>query len=420
VTLSQKELQRVKVIENAVQGRLTTARAAELLQLSERQVKRLKSVYEDRDAAWVHHGNTGREPANTLDQEVRQKVLDLARGKYVGFNDSHLHEKLTKAEGLQLSRPSVRRILREAGLRSPRKRRPPKYRSRRERRPQEGMLLQLDASRHDWLESRGPSLTLFGFADDATNRIPVAHFQFEHEDSAGYLRLFRNLVETAGVPLAIYRDQHGTMQRNDKNWSVAEQLAGRQFPTQVGRALEEMGIEAVVARSPQAKGRIERTWRTLQDRLTSELRLAQAATLDQANTVLARFLADYNLQFVKPAARSGVAWRKLDSRLDLNYIFSLRYERKVGNDHVIAALPNMPVQLPRPASGLGYAGKKVEVCQQPNGDFHIYLDRHLLHVEPATPDAPPVRAHPFRRSTGPRKKKPAKIYTLGGRPALRH
>ena len=181
--------------------------------------------------------------------------------------------------------------------------------------------------------------------------------------------------------------------------------------------MEEMGIEAVVARSPQAKGRVERTWRTFQDRLTSELRLAGAATLEQAQAVLARFLTEYNQQFAKPARQTSLAWRKLDSRLDLDYIFSLRYERVVGKDHVIAAVPDMPVQLPAPASGLGYAGKQVEVCHQPNGDFHIYLNRRLLHIEPASPDAGPVRAHPFRKHTGPQKKKPVRIYTLGGRPA---
>ena len=405
------------MIENAAHGRLTVSEAAELLQLSERQVKRLKVAYDPAGAKWVHHGNAGREPANALTEPIRQKVIELARGRYAGFNDSHLHEKLTQVEGLELSRPSVRRILRDAGIRSPQKRWPSKYRSRRERRAQEGMLLQVDASRHDWLEGRGPMLTLFGGVDDASNKVPSAHFQLESEDSAGYLRLFRHLVQSAGVPLAIYRDQHGTLQRNDKNWTVAEQLAGKQLPTQVGRALEEMGIGAVVARSPQAKGRIERTWRTFQDRLTSELRLARAASLEEANIVLVRFLVAYNQHFAKPARQSGVAWRKLDSRLDLDYIFSLRYERTVGKDHVIAAIPGMPVQLPAPPSGLGFAGKKVEVCHQPNGDFHIFLNRRLLHIEPAPPEAGPVRAHPFRKPTGPRKKKPVKIYNLGGRPA---
>ena len=417
--MSQKELQRIKVIENLVQGRLTVGQAAELLQLSKRQVKRLKRVYDASDPTWVHHGNHGRRPANAVPDQVQAQVIQLAQEKYAGLNDTHLHEKLVGSEGVELGRQTVRRILRQRGIQSPQKRRPSKYRSRRERRPQEGMLLQIDGSRHDWLEGRGPVLTLFGMVDDATNKMTAAHFQIEHEDSAGYLRLLRNQVETVGVPLAIYRDQHSTLQRNDKHWSLEEELAGRQLPTQVGRALEELGIEAIVARSPQAKGRIERTWRTFQDRLISELRLAGASTVEQANTVLVRFLADYNSRFAKTAAQSQPAWRKLDSRLDLNYIFSLRYERTVGKDHVIAALPGVSVQLPPLASGRGYAGKKAEVCQLPQGDLHIYLDRRLLHVEPADPDAGPVRASSMSRSKAPRKKKPVRIYQYAGRPAVR-
>ena len=368
---------------------------------------------------WVNHGNRGRTPAKALDAETRQQVLDLAQGKYAGFNDTHLHEKLTKVEGLKLSRPSVRRILREGKLGSPQKRRPPKYRSRRERREQEGMLLQLDGSRHDWLEGRGPHLTLLGFVDDATNQVPAAHYQLESENSAGYLRLFRSQVENIGIPWAIYRDQHSTLQRNDSHWSVAEQLAGHQFPTQVGRALQELGIEAIVARSPQAKGRIERTWRTFQDRLISELRLTKAATLEQATAVLSQFLAEYNVRFAKTATRAGAAYRKLDARLDLNYIFSLRYERTVGKDHVVTAIPGVTIQLPALPNGRGYTGKKVDVCHQPNGDFHVYLNRRLLHMEVASPDAGPVRAHAFRKSKPPLKKKPVRIYSYAGRPAIR-
>lgn len=416
--MSQKELQRLKVVGNAVEGRLSVAEAAELLQLSDRQVKRLKQDYNPTDAAWVHHGNHGRVPVNAIADDVRELIIGLAKGKYAGFNDSHLHEKLLKPEGFTLSRPSVRRILREAGIRSPQKRRPPKYRSRRERRPQEGMLLQVDGSRHDWLEERGPHLTLLGAVDDATNQVCAAHFQAGHEDSAGYLRLFRSQVESAGIPWAIYRDQHGTLQRNDKHWSLEEELAGKQFPTQVGRALEELGIEIIVARSPQAKGRIERTWRTFQDRLTSELRLHDSRNLEQANAILLPFLAEYNVRFGKAATRPVPVWRKLDSRLDLNYIFSLRYERTVGRDHVITAIPGVTIQLPPLASGRGYAGKTVAVCHQPNGDFHVYLDRRLLHIQPAA-DHSPVRAHDFRKSKAPHKKKPVRIYQFSGHPAMR-
>ena len=395
--MSQSELQRIKVIENAVQGRLTVSEAAGLLQISDRQVKRLKKKAKTESADWVHHGNVGRHPANAISTAIEARVVHLASGKYAGFNDTHLHQKLTQAEGLKLSRQSVRRILRKAGMASPQKRRAPKYRARRERRLQEGMMLQVDASRHDWLEDRGARLTLVGLADDATSKVPAARFQLEHEDAAGYLRLFRQLVTTVGIPLSIYRDQHGTMQRNDKHWSREEELAGRQFPTQVGRALEELGIESIAAHSPQAKGRIERTWRTFQDRLTSELRLAGARTLDEANRVLEPFLAGYNARFARPAASRAPAYRKLDTRLDLNYIFSLRYERVVGHDHVIGAIPGVKIQLPPLAGGRGYAGRKVEVCHQPDGSFHIYLDQRLLHIEAARLDAGPVRAHPVMK-----------------------
>lgn len=417
--MSQKELQRIKVVESAVEGRLSVAEAAELLQLSTRQVKRLKCDYNPASAVWVHHGNQNRPPPNAIALTLRSCIIDLANGKYVGFNDTHLQEKLTEVEGLGVSRASVRRILRAAGIRSPQKRRPPKYRSRRERRPQEGMLLQVDGSRHDWLEKRGPKLTLFGGVDDATNKVTSAHFQSEHEDSVGYLRLFRRQVETWGIPWAIYRDQHGTLQRNDKHWSLEEELAGQQFPTQVGRALEELGVEVIVARSAQAKGRIERTWRTFQDRLASELRLAGASNLEQANEVLTHFLSDYNVRFGKAATRPVPVWRKLDSRLDLDYIFSLRYERKVGNDHVITAIPGTTIQLPALANGRGYAGKMATVCHQPNGDFHVYLDRRLLHIEAARLDAGPVRAHEFRKTKAPHKKKPVRIYQFAGHPAVR-
>jgi len=417
VNLSQQQLQRVKVIENAVQGRMTVGEAAGLLDLSRRQVQRLKGRYQPGEPTWVYHGNQGRRPSNALSARVKRRVVELAKGKYAGFNDSHLQEKLTEQEGLRLSRQSVRRILRAAGRASPQRRRPRKYRARRERRPQRGMLLQVDASRHDWLEGRGPQLTLVGLIDDATGEVPVARFQLTPEDSAGYLRLFRCLVEQEGIPVAVYRDRHSTFQRNDEHWSLAEQLQGFQFPTQVGRALEELGITAITAYSPQAKGRIERLWRTFQDRLVSELRLAAVRTLEESNAVLVRSLPAHNRRFGKPPLCSGSAYRKLDRRLDLDYIFSLRDVRTVGQDHVLQVF-GRAVQLPALPSGRGYAGRKVEVCQQPNGDLRFYLDRRLLHQLPALPDADPVRAPNRHRRSSPPPKLPPKIYSYAGHPAL--
>src|SRR5450759_3516662 len=292
VTMSQQEFQRVKVIENAAGGRLSVREAARLLQLSERQVQRLKRRYQPDSIAWVRHGNRGRSMPWAVSVPQQQFILSLARGKYQGFNDSHLAEKLRAEENLTVSRETVRRILRGANLASPQKRRPRKYRSRRTPRPRFGMMALTDASRHAWLQARGPQLTLIGFQDDATGQILSAHFQLEAENTVGYLRALQAMITTYGVPLSLYRDCHSIFQRNDAHWIVAEQLAGKQSPTQLGHALEELGIQQIPAHSPQAKGRIERAWRTCQDRLVSELRLARACDLDSANPVLAGFCAD--------------------------------------------------------------------------------------------------------------------------------
>src|ERR1017187_4347247 len=245
VTMSQKEFQRVKVIENAAGGRLSVREASRLLQLSERQVQRLKRRYRPDSVDWVQHGNRGRGMPWAVAIPQKQLILTLARGKYQGFNDSHLTEKLCAEEGLSLSRETVRRILRAAQLASPQKRRPRKDRSRRTPRPRFGMMVLTDASRHDWLEGRGPTLTLIGFQDDATGQILAAHFQLEAENTVGYLRALHAMIATHGVPLSLYRDRHSIFQRNDTHWPLAAQLAGKQSPTQLGRALDELGIEQI-------------------------------------------------------------------------------------------------------------------------------------------------------------------------------
>ena len=417
VTLSQKELQRMRVIEKAVDGRLSVREAACLLQRSERQVQRLKRRFQPHSAAWVRHGNRGQTKPWALDPALRQRVVELARGKYAGFNDSHLQQKLVENEGLTLSRESVRRILRHAKRPSPQKRRPRQYRARRPRRPRFGMMLQGDASRHDWLQSRGPLLTLLGLVDDATSRIPAALFQLEAENSVGYFRCLRSLVTTHGIPLSLYRDRHSIFQRNDSHWTVAEQLAGHQLPTQVGRALEELGIQQIPAYSPQAKGRIERLWRTFQDRLISELRLANVCTLEHANHVLAHFLPDFERRFAVAATESVSDFRPLPRRLDLARCLSFRYQRVVARDHTVAWAGEI-FQLPPVAAPQGCAGKIVELSHQLDGSLRFYLGQTLLLTtqRPLREREEPTPAAP----TPARKRKPKmpRIYNLGGRPAL--
>jgi hypothetical protein len=344
-------------------------------------------------------------------------ILTLARSKYQGFNDSHRTEKLRDEENLSVSRETVRRILRAAKLASPQKRRPRKYRARRLPRPRCGMMALTDASGHDWLEGRGPTLTLLGFQDDATSKILAAHFQLEPENTVGYLRSLHAMVTTHGIPLSLYRDLHAIFQRNDPHWTLAEQLAGKQSPTQLGRALEELGIQQIPAHSPQAKGRIERVWRTCQDRLVSELRLAHATTLAEANAVLARFCDDYNQRFARPAAHTVSDFRSLPRRFDLARCLSLRYQRVVAADHTVT-LGGLAIALPPLPGARGYAGDTVELSHQLDGTLRVYRGDQLLLARPL-----PLEEHAPRRpasvTTAQKRKKPMpRIYNLSGRPAL--
>jgi transposase len=417
VTMSQKEFQRVRVIENAAGGRLSVREASCLLQLSERQVQRLKRRYRPDSVGWVQHGNRGRSMPWAVSLPQKQLILTLARGKYQGFNDSHLTEKLLAEENLTVSRETVRRILRAAKLSSPQKRRPRKYRSRRPPRPRFGMMALTDASRHDWLEGRGPVLTLIGFQDDATGQILAAHFQLEAENTVGYLRALHAMITAHGIPLSLYRDRHSIFQRNDSHWTLAEQLAGKQAPTQLGRALDELGIQQIPAYSPQAKGRIERAWRTCQDRLVSELRLAQAVTLEQANTVLARFCPDFNQRFARSASDAASDFRRLPRRFDLARCLSLHYQRVVAADHTVT-LGAQSIALPPLPGPRGYAGETVELSHQLDGVLRVYRGDALLLARPLT-----LEEHADRRPvhiTSAQKRKPSvpRIYNLSGRPAL--
>ena len=205
--MNASEQRRVVVLNQLESGSLVTREAAELLGLSERQVRRLRRGYGKQGADALVHGNRGRPAHNAVSAEIAQRVVELARTTYTGFNQQHLTEMLAEQESIQLSRPTVRRILAAAGISAPRRRRPPRHRRRRDRYAKEGMLLQLDASRHDWLEGRGPDLSLVGAVDDATGKVPWACFR-EQEDAYGYFQVMRKTVAKHGIPMAVYADRH--------------------------------------------------------------------------------------------------------------------------------------------------------------------------------------------------------------------
>lgn len=376
-TLSAKELQRVAVIEQCEKGSLACARAAALLSITPRHVKRLKVRYRQGGAAALAHASRGRPSHRRLPDRQRERILRLARTTYAGFNDHHLCEKLRERENLTLSRETLRRLLRRAGIASPRKRRQPAHRQRRLRSARQGEMVLLDASLHDWLEGRGPHLTALGLQDDATGKILAAEF-FPTETAEGYFCLLRRLLRRYGVPVAFYGDRHGIFVRNDDHWTIEEQLAGRRHPTQFGRALEQLGITFIAANSPQAKGRVERLWGVLQDRLVSELRLAGATDLDSANSVLQRFVADYNRRFARSPRDTQKAWRPAPRELDRICCFI--HERVVGHDNVVQ-WEGQRFQIPPQPRRFSFAGAKVQLYQGFDGRVALYYrDTRLAYT----------------------------------------
>ena len=377
LALSQKELQRVNVISSCAKGDMVCARAAELLSLSVRQVKRLKKPLREQGEAALAHANRGRPSPRRLPFRVRQAVIRLARTTYAGFNHHPLCEKLCEVEGFALSRESLRRLLRQAGVGSPRKRRAPVHRQRRLPSARQGELVQLDGSPHDWLEGRGPRLTALGMQDDATGKILAAQF-FPSESAAGYLALLRQRLRRHATPLAFYGEHSGSFVRNHDFWSGEEQLAGKPQPTQFGRALEQLGITFIAARSPQAKGCVEPLWGVLQDRLTRELRLAQACHLDSANAVLRIFLTDYNRRFAHRPREIQTAWRPAPENLDRICCFV--HHRVVSNDNIVQ-WEGQRSQIPQQARRFSFAGAKIHIYQALDGRVSLYyVDTRLQHT----------------------------------------
>jgi hypothetical protein len=252
------------------------------------------------------------------------------------------------------------------------------------------------------LEGRGPHLTLIASIDDATGKVPAAIFRLQ-EDAQGYFLMLRQVVEKMGLPLAVYHDRHGIFERHPlkQEPSLQEQLLGQEPTTQMGRLLKELGIKSIAARSPQAKGRIERLFGTFQDRLRSELRLARAKTLEEANRVLKAFLRRFNRRFAVPAAKPAVAYQSVPKERKLDEVFCFKYDRTVGADNVVA-LGNQRIQI-KPCNGRqSYYRARVEVHQRMDGSLGVYYQGQCLATQPAPMEAPVLRIQKRGRPSSPK------------------
>ena len=395
ISLSQKQLQRFHVMTMVAEEKINLGEAAELMKVSYRQAKRIKKKVEEKGANGLIHGNTGRAPGNQIPAETKEKVLDLSRKRYPSFNDRHFWEYLLEEEGIQIGRETVRTIRRQAGIPPKKKRRPRLHRKRRERMSQAGAMALWDGSPHRWFGPDQPPCCLMVAMDDAQGNILAARF-FPFEGTLGYLWLLREIVTRHGIPLSIYQDCHGSLKRNDDHWTLEEQLEGRQLPTQVGLALEALAIRPIFALSPQAKGRIERLFRTLQDRLGAELAKTGVKTLSEANRFLTAFLRRFNRRFRVAPKNPESAWRTVPSHVDLDRTISFQYAATVGLDNTVR-LGQIVIDIPPGPNRKSYAKAKVEARQLLDGSWKVYYQNTLIATHLSTALHEPLRALPKKR-----------------------
>lgn len=329
--MKPSELKRLEIIKQVQNGVIRQKSGAKLLQLSTRQVRRLKHKVLKEGIQGIIHGNRGRRSKRRLKESVKEKILVLRREKYTDFKPTFFAEKLKEDEGITVSRETLRNLLIIAGewqVRSKGK----KHRKWRERKECFGEMLQLDGSHHDWLEGRGPRMVLMKFIDDATSR-PFGRF-YEYEGTLPALDLTMRYVKKHGIPRQIYSDKHTTY-KAFREATVEEMLNNEEPKSEYKRIVESIGIVLINANSPQAKGRVERNFSTDQDRLVKELRLAGICSMDEANKFLETYWPKHARKFSVTPAKEQDMHAQIPEGINLKKLFRVRIERKVRNDNTI-------------------------------------------------------------------------------------
>ena len=383
--MGRRDARRLGVVKAAEAGRITNREAAAGLGLSVRQFRRLRGQVRERGEEGIVHGNRGRPSPRRLSEPMRARVVALLTGP-VKLNDHHLADLLAEdvEDRIVVSPATVRRIRRELRLPPKRRRRPAQHRRRRGRKARRGELVLIDGSPFRWFDAQGPAWTLLGAIDDATSEILQLTLR-PTEDLHGYVTLLAGLLSTHGVPVALYGDRSGILVRNDKRWTLAEELAGEQRPTQFGRMLAELAVAFIPARSPQAKGRIERLWATLQDRLAAELRLRGIVTCEAAMAYLPGFITTHNRRLAVAPAETASAFRSPPR--DLERILGCVYDRVVARDNTVR-IPGRWVQVPPGPYRRSWHKARVEARELLDGRLLVLHPRHGMIAEQAAPPAP--------------------------------
>ena len=370
IAMSERDLQRIEVLSKVVAGRMTLVSAAHVLDLSERQIRRLLERMRTGGAASIRHKAIGRPSNNRISDGVRDYAMTLVRERYADFGPTLAAEKLAERDGLRVSRETLRGWMSEAGLWLSRKQRRT-FHQPRLRREAYGELVQIDGSAHRWFEDRGPPCSLLVFVDDATGRLMQLRF-VRSESAFTYFEALALYLERHGAPIAFYSDKHSVFRVAKKD------AKGGQGMTQFGRALCELNIEILCANSSQAKGRVERMNRTLQDRLVKELRLSGIDSMEAGNAFLPGFMEDYNARFAIVPARPDDLHRPLNLVPDrLAEILCKREQRYVGSQ-LTFSFERKRIMLEETEMTCGLVGRYVETYAYADGRLDVRWKGHSL------------------------------------------
>lgn len=373
-----RDARRLGQVEAARRGETTNRKAARVLGISVRQFVRLKKRVGEQGPRGLLHGNLGQPSSRRLEDKVRRSIETLLLHQEVRLNDCHVVD-LLEGQGVIVSDDSVRRVRIALGLRPVHARRPSLHHRRRERKEREGDMVLIDGSDHEWLGPQRPRLTLIGTIDDATGNVIALTFR-PSEDLHGYAVVLRDMLQRHGMPGILYGDRTGIAVRNDEHWTREEELEGRQLPPQFGRMLEELGIRYIAAGSPQAKGRIERLWRTLQDRLLKELALGGITTIEGAQAYLGGFIERFNRRFGCAPRGAKPSWQKPPRHYER--MLACRYQRVVRRDNIVT-LPGCTLQLPPGPHRRSHQGRRVEVRELLDGRILVHYRGDILLERPA-------------------------------------
>jgi len=332
IMVRQKELKRLHIIHKVIEGELAQVQAAEMISLSERQIRRIVRRIEGEGDAGIQHRSRGRQSSRKLPKKLADRLVALYKEKYKGFGPTLASEKLLEEDGIEVSKETVRSYLIAAGeWKKERKRKA--HRQWRARKEHCGEMLQMDGSVHDWFEGRGPKCVLMAYIDDATNRV-YGRF-YEYEGTIPAMDSFKRYIRKYGIPISVYFDRHKTY-KSPSEPTIEDEINGTEPLSEFGRALTELAVKLIHAYSPQAKGRIERQFNTLQDRLIKEMRLRGISTIEEANRFLEEsYWAAYNKKFMVKALHKEDLHRSVPKGLNLDRILCIRTEHTVRNDNTV-------------------------------------------------------------------------------------